>query len=139
MPVKKKTKVVLDTNILISASFWKGNPYKVLRKCIDMEIEIFCSQEILDEYARVLKIDFEMYENEILFRINFFLGAMILAYPKEEISEIKEDESDNRILELAVESGSKIIVSGDKHLLSVKEFRGIKILSAKEFLDLFSI
>jgi putative PIN family toxin of toxin-antitoxin system len=56
-----KRKVTLDTNILISALGWKGNPHKILQKVIDGEIELFISYDQFDELSRVLdypKFDF---------------------------------------------------------------------------------
>ena len=56
--------------------------------------------------------------------------------PKEEIKFIKEDPKDNIILECALAAKAGYIVSGDKHLLKLKEYKGIKIMSAREFLDI---
>ena len=50
----KRTKVTLDTNVLISALGWKGNPHRILQKAIDGEIELFLSNEQFEEFARVL-------------------------------------------------------------------------------------
>jgi len=51
---KKTTKVTLDTNILISALGWRGNPHRILQKVINKEIELFVSHEQFEELARVL-------------------------------------------------------------------------------------
>jgi len=46
-----------------------------------------------------------------------------------------EDPDDDKFLSCAISSGSKIIVSGDKHLLKLSDFRGISILKPREFVD----
>ncbi|MDO8428166.1 MAG: putative toxin-antitoxin system toxin component, PIN family [Candidatus Diapherotrites archaeon] len=58
-------KVVLDTNILISATFWKGNPYKVFNLVLERKIQGNITLEILEEYSKVLKRDFQLGEEEI--------------------------------------------------------------------------
>lgn len=129
-------KAVVDTNILVSASFWKGNPYRIIRLAGRKEIEAFASAKILEEYARALRRDFKMQENEIGERTGNLLKMIKLVEPKAKITEIKEDPEDNRVLEAAVEAGANYIVSGDGHLLKLKEFRGIKIIKARQFLEL---
>ncbi|HAW60466.1 MAG TPA: putative toxin-antitoxin system toxin component, PIN family, partial [Actinobacteria bacterium] len=56
--------------------------------------------------------------------------------PSEKLSVIKEDESDNRILECAIAAKADFVISGDRHLQALKESRSIKIVSASEFLKL---
>ena len=128
-------KVVVDTNILVSASFWKGNPFMVMRLAFEGKIEVFTSIEILSEYSKVLIRDFKLNETEIQERINLFAGTLKLVKPTNKINLIKDDPDDNKILEVAFEADAKYIVSGDKHLLKLKEFNKIKIVKPKEFLD----
>ena len=59
-----------------------------------------------------------------------------LTIPSQTLNIIKEDPDDNRILECAAEAGSDVIVSGDDDLLVLKEFRGIRVLSPRQFLQL---
>jgi predicted nucleic acid-binding protein len=58
-----------------------------------------------------------------------------MAYPKDRIFLVREDPQDNRILECAVEGKADFIISGDNHLLNKKEFNGIRIVNAKEFIE----
>ena len=60
------------------------------------------------------------------------------ADPKEKIAALKEDESDNRILECAVDAKAHVIITGDKHVHALGPFRGIAIMSPREFLDAYS-
>jgi len=130
------TKIVVDTNILVSASFWKGNPYKIIELAAQGKIKVFSSAEILEEFARVLKRDFKTGEEEIKERIENFLEIINLVEPKIKIQEVKEDPDDDKVLEVAIEANADCIVSGDKHLLKIKGFKGIKIITAKEFLEM---
>ncbi len=130
------TKIVADTNILVSASFWKGKPYNIIKLAAHGKIEIFSSTEILEEFAKVLKRDFKTEENELKERIETFLEILSIVEPKIKINEIKEDPDDNKVLEVAIEAMVDYIVSGDKHLLKLQEFRGIKIVKAREFLEI---
>ncbi len=136
--MKNKPKVVFDTNIYISAILFGGNP----RNCLDLakegRIELFSSNAILLELASKLSLKF-YWETEAIEKTLKALGAFsILVSPKEKITIIKNDPSDNRILECAKTAKAEIIVSGDKkHLLSLKYFQKIPIVSASDLLRKF--
>lgn len=130
-----KAPIVADTNILVSSVFWSGNPYKIVQRGIEQETLIFTSRGILTELKRTLKRDFQISETEIEDIINAFVLFLHVVEPKEKIRFVKEDPKDDMILECAIAAKAEYIVSGDKHLLKLKEYKGIKILSAREFLD----
>ena len=127
--------IVADTNILVSSIFWNGNPYQIIQKGIEQKILIFTSNDILKELRRILARDFDIAESEIDDIINGFALFLHVREPIEKIKFIKEDPTDNIILECGVAAHATHIVSGDSHLLKLKEFSGIPIISAKEFLD----
>ncbi len=126
-------KIVVDTNIIVSSIFWSGKPYQIMQKGINQELLIFISKDIIDELKVVLKRDFGLEEQEIEDIVSAILLFTHLAESKEKIDAVK-DKKDNIILECAVAANAGYIVSGDSHLLNLKEFRGIKIVSANEFL-----
>ena len=133
-------KVVLDTNIWLSGTFWKGNPYRIIKLAEQKKLKVFITNAILEEIIDVLnKEKFQKYmENSGLYieqLIKTILNISRFTSPKERINVTKEDPDDNRILECAVSCNADYIVSGDKHLLNLKEFRGIKIVKAKQFLN----
>lgn len=129
------TKVVADTNVYISAILFGGKPEEVRDLAWKGEIEFLLSEEILGEIARVLKRKFGWSDQPISETLEEIRDISTLIIPIKTLSVIKEKESDNRILECAVEGKAQYIVSGDKHhLLPLKEFRGISILSLGEFL-----
>ena len=128
--------VVLDTNILISSIFWRGNPYKVVLNVLKKKYSLCLSNEILDELEEKLRIKFKFPEDKIKEHIQILREYSKIIEPSVKVDVINEDPDDNRILECAVSCKADYIVSGDQHLLKLKEFKGIKIVTAKEFLDL---
>jgi|SRR3989338_8479901 len=132
-------RAVIDTNTLISALGWKeGNPRKVLELCILGKCRLMESLDLIKEFVSVIsrhKFNFIAVEEKNQFLV-FLLQISSLVKPKEKINAVKEDSKDNIVLECAVEAKADYIVSGDQHLLKLKEFKGIKIVTAKEFLDL---
>ena len=132
-------RAVIDTNTLISALGWKeGNPRKVLELCILGKCRLMESLDLIKEVVSVIsrhKLNFIAVEEKNQFLV-FLLQISSLVKPKEKINAVKEDSKDNIVLECAVEAKADYIVSGDQHLLKLKEFKGIKIITAKEFLDL---
>lgn len=131
-----KTIVVLDTNIFISAVFWEGKPYILVKKAINQEIIVFISNYIIDEIRKVLVRDFNLEKQEIEDIVNAVLYFTHLIEPKESVTVIKDDPKDDKILDCAVACNADFIVSQDNHLLKLKEFRGIKIVTPKDFLEL---
>jgi uncharacterized protein len=133
----KSDKIVLDTNIIISAIICKqGDPAKLFEKLINEEIENYTSKEIIEELIEVLN------RNEIIkktkketrtFILEQYLIHSQIITPKTK-HKIIDHESDNKFIDTAKEANAKYIISGDKHLLEIKEFNGIKIIRAKEYL-----
>ncbi len=135
--VKKKPelKVVLDTNIYISAILFGGNPGRIRKLSKEKKLEILISEAIIAEVAEVLRKKFNWKSWQISQIIDEIRETATLIIPNQTLSITKKDEDDNRILECAVEGKVQYIVSGDKqHLLPLKEYQGVKILSVAEFL-----
>ncbi|MBI2631552.1 putative toxin-antitoxin system toxin component, PIN family [Candidatus Pacearchaeota archaeon] len=131
------TKSVFDTNVLISATLWDNSvAQKFLFKCIKENIQIFSSQEIIEEYKEILARDFDYKEQEIGEILEKVFQFVILVNPSKKVDIVKEDTDDNKIIECAIESGAEYIISYDKHLLKLKEFQRIKIVRPEEALGL---
>ena len=127
-------KATLDTNVLISALGWIGNPRKVFDKVVNGEIELLISDEQFDELSEVLEYQKFKFTDEQKTRFKaLILELATFVKPVEKIDVIKGDPDDNRILECAVAGDVDYIVTGDPDLLVLKEFRGIKISSPKDF------
>ena len=127
------TTVTFDTNVLLSATLWDGSvSQKVLLEYIQRDVKIYSSPEILAEYQKVLKRDFEFADEEIgaiLGSVMFFLN---LIEPSEKVTIVKKDPDDNKIIECAIASKSQYIITYDKELLKIKEYQGIKIITPEE-------
>ncbi|MBS3060525.1 MAG: putative toxin-antitoxin system toxin component, PIN family [DPANN group archaeon] len=131
-------RVVLDTNVLISAILWDGSvAQKMLYNFIERDVEIFSSVAALQEFQNVLKRDFD-YNADAVEQITEILFTFIkLIEPNEKLEVVKDDPDDNKILECAIASSSDYIISYDKHLTSIDTFRGIKIIRPNDALRLF--
>ena len=126
-------KVVLDTNILVSATQWDYSvSHKLLEKLIRNNAEIFSTAEILEEFAGILRRDFLNSEQEANSMVEKVIKFLTLVTPSKKVQVIKEDSADNKILECAMESEAEFIISYDKHLLKLGEYQGIKIMKPED-------
>lgn len=129
-------KVVLDTNVYISAVLFGGNPEEIRKLSKEGKIEVLISEAIISEIADVLRRKFNWESWQISQLIDDIREVSTLIIPRQSISLIADD-ADNRILECALEGNAQYIISGDKrHLLPLKGYRDIRILSPDEFLGL---
>lgn len=127
--------VVFDTNIFISALLFGGKPEKAWKQAKLGEFRLFVSQPILEELGDVLKNKFNWSDEETRSTIEEVTDYSTLVFPSEEISIIEAHKVDNRILECALESNSEFLVSDDKHLLDIGDFKGVVILKLSFFLQ----
>ncbi len=133
-----KPRVVIDTNVIVSGLHFGGKPREVLDLFRNEIIEVCLSPFILKELRVVLKKDFEWDDLAIREVLAELETKAILIKPKIKLAVIKGKENDNRIIECAQEGAAKFIISGDKrHILPLKRFRGIRILTPGEFLKLY--
>jgi len=131
----KEPKVVIDTNVFISGLNFTGKPSEILKLFWKGEIRVFISPFILKETEKILREKFEWSEGQVQRILNRIKAKAIEVRPKIKVSVIKEKNDDNRILECAVEGKAQYLISGDeRHLLPLKEYQGIRILSPSEFL-----
>lgn len=132
-------RICADTNVLLSGSFWDGASSVIIEKVENKELDLVLSKDIIAEFARVLGYE-EIQEKikdknlEMKRTIEKIVSISIIVEPLRKIEVIKEDPDDNKILECAFEGKAEAIVSQDNHLLKLKEFEGIKILTPEEFL-----
>lgn len=127
-------RVVIDTNILISAFLFGGKPRHVIELIIEGEVSSVTSAVLLRELEGVLLEKFRVPYPIASNLVREWEGVNQLVEPKASLSVIHEDPSDNRVLECAVSGRVDAIISGDRHLLQLLKFRGIPILSAEQFL-----
>ena len=130
-----KIRVVLDTNVFISAMLFGGEAEKAF-EIIRKKYELILSKDVLQEYIRVLSYPkFSLEKEEITFLIEvILLPASLPIKVTTVVNKIKNDPEDNKFLSLALDGKAKFLVSGDKDLLTLKTFRETDIVSIRDFL-----
>lgn len=135
-------KIVVDTNVVVSGLLVPdGPPGRVVDLWIENKLTVIVCKVLIEEYFDVLLRPKFKKAGTIIERQDLLVGLLelensIFVYPKTVIDVIRDDPDDNRILECAVEGEVQYIISGDYHLLTLKEFQGIPIVSPAEFLSL---
>lgn len=135
MGPEKIVRVVIDTNVVISALLFGGTPGKLVALWETGRIQPFATPAVIDEYLRVLAYPrFRLSEAEI----EYLLYRRILPYfeivePQPGPPVITEDPADDAFLYCAVAAGAAAIISGDHHLLALGVFRGIPIVAPASF------
>ena len=129
-------RVVFDTNTVASASFWKGPSMECLRSWVEGKCEALVSPAILAEYAEVTDRLQARYPDRKPVRWAAALGASAeLVFPSVRLRGVTPDPDDEMFLECAVSGEAHFLVTGDKrHLQSLGEVRGVRIVSPVEFL-----
>lgn len=131
-------KVILDSNVFISAVLTNGKPRDILRLVRDDKVAFFISAHITEEISRVLKEKIKLSNPDIRKVLERIDEITTMVFPEKRVDIIKIHKEDNRILECALAAQADYLISGDKkHILPLKEFKGIKVISPKEFLDIF--
>jgi putative PIN family toxin of toxin-antitoxin system len=129
-------KVVFDTNIFISAFVISGSKAEeAYLDCLKGHFTLYSSVAILTETAQKLREKFGWEENKIIRLLKIISKVAIIIKTRPHIH-LLDDDPDNRILECAIEVKADFIVTGDKHLLSLKHFQNIHILKLSDFLEI---
>lgn len=130
-------RVVLDTNVLVSALAFGGVPKIILELGRNKTLDIFGSPFILDELRGVLASKKVRWDGrKIKQSIEDLKSFLRLVDPKTTVDAIQAEEKDNRILECGVEAGAQVIVTGNmRHIRPLGSFQDIEILRPREFLD----
>ncbi len=127
-------RVVLDTNVVISGLLFGGPPGAILDLIVEGLLDLAVSAELSAELERVLRNKFPGAQHAVWETVMFLKEIGISTVPTEQVQVVVDDPSDNRVLECALSAHADVIVSGDHHLLTLKTFRGIPILSPQTFL-----
>lgn len=131
-------KLVLDTNVLISALHFGGRPREVLDLARHGQVDLVLSDFILAETEKILREKLHWEDRMLSLTLSRLRQTATLVEPRQKITIIKAKDADNRILECAVAGEADYLVSGDKkHILPLKEYQGIRILSPADFLKSF--
>jgi len=132
-------KVVVDTNVLVSGLISpKGSPAKIIDSWQKRKFVLVTSKATLKELKKVLNYskiakNYHLDQEKVDEYIKGFWAFSEVCSPTKKISVVKNDPEDNKFIEAAVTAKTDFIVSGDRHLLELSEYQGIKILTVKEF------
>ena len=131
-------KIVIDTNVIVSALLFGGKPGELISLWENHRIEPIVSREIIDEYIRVLAYPkFELTEKEIqylVYRQMLPYFQVVKIHPGQVI--VQTDPSDDKFIRCALAGNSKLIISGDLHLLSLRIYQDIHILGSSQFINM---
>lgn len=127
-------RLVLDTNVMVSAILGDGAPRRVLSRCLRHEALLLQSPATLQELVEVIRRPkFRLTENEVHRVLAAVASVAEVVDTTTTIRAVLDDPDDDRFLELAIDGRADYIISGDRHLLDLKAFRGIPIVRAADF------
>jgi putative PIN family toxin of toxin-antitoxin system len=132
-------KIVFDTNVLISALITTGKPKELFKKAAQGQIQLIISKSILKEFSQVTedpRIRKYANEDDVIGFVRVINRVAKIVNVTSQFKAVKEDPDDDIVVRTAFDGKANYIVSGDKHLLSLGTFRGIKILTVDEMLTL---
>jgi len=134
-----RTRVVLDTNVLVSGILFEGSEAKILRSAEEGRIVVFLSLEILEEFVDVLSREkFQLSAQEVLTATEYILSFVKIKEPAGAVKIGIRDPEDLKFLACAKRSRAHFLVTRDKDLLAVRTFDGTQILTPAKFLSLTS-
>ncbi|MDH5720635.1 MAG: putative toxin-antitoxin system toxin component, PIN family [Spirochaetia bacterium] len=128
-------KVILDTNILISASIFGGLSADILDFSY-LNFNVYISDFILFEYKTILSKKLKVPNNIINNKLRLLKENLILTEPDNNIPNICSDTDDNYILQLAEFVDADYIVTGDKAFQEIKKYKSCAIVSPREYWQL---
>ena len=130
-------RVVIDTNVLISAIFWTGKPKQLLNRVRREEITFVTSNDLLNELKEILirrDKPFNLSDNEANQVVEKMRGLAEVVKVHSRIT-VCHDEMDNKVLACAIDGKAEYVISGDIHLLGLGSFKSIKIMAVSDFLN----
>ena len=128
-------RVVFDTNVLISGFLWRGKAYQCLLLARSGVVQALYCSETLAELSDKLRKPFKFSENYVHAVIYDVRRFAELVKIEGTLHAIDADPDDDKFVECAVVSQAGVIVSGDRHLLNLGDYQGIKVLNTEEFLE----
>ena len=128
---------VIDTNVLVSALVGRGKPRRLVTKLLE-EHMVVSSTAMLAELADVISRDKfrEVKSWEAGRFMSILAGRSVLVTIRQPLKIVADDPDDDMVLNTAHEGRADYIVSGDRHLLKLREFRRIKIVTVKQMLEM---
>jgi putative PIN family toxin of toxin-antitoxin system len=127
--------IVADTNVFVSGLFWPGKPHRLLSLAVEKKITLCSSLPLISEFKEIVQRDFQVGLQEADLMVDVLLQSVQLFQTADCVKLVKEDPDDDKVLECALACKADYVVSGDRHLLALKEFSGIPILTVNQLLN----
>jgi len=130
-------RIVLDTNVIVSALVFGGVHRAILELAEAGQCELFYSEAIQNEVRRVLAEKFAWPPatlQEVL-AVVWTMGDLVV--PRIAVRAVRDDPDDDRILECALAANASFLVSGDRHLLALRTYQSISIVTPRQFLEAY--
>ena len=129
-------KVVVDTNVVISGVFFGGMPSRILEVWRDKRIDVVVSPDILEEYRRVgEQLETQFTDVSLAPFLALLLMNAEIIEPPDLPEQVSRDSDDDKFIACALAGGCHVIISGDKDLLEVTGYQGLKVVAPQEFLE----
>jgi len=134
-------RIVCDTNVIVSGLLWKGPPRQILARVEQDKNSLFTSRILLDELDRVLRypkltaiLGKAGLGRQDILRWLVRHATIVMPKPLDCVA-VTADPSDDHVLACAVSASADVIISGDKHILDIRSFCGIPVLTASRFIQ----
>ena len=126
-------RLVVDTNVIVAGLVAEGLCRDILKRRVPA-CELFTSRALLDELGETLRKKFGVHPQDLPL-LQLYADAAILVKPKPLPKQVCRDPDDDEVLATALAAQADIILTGDDDLLTLGEFRGIQILSPRQFVE----
>ncbi|MBI4143817.1 putative toxin-antitoxin system toxin component, PIN family [Candidatus Woesearchaeota archaeon] len=136
-------RIVLDTNVLVSGTYWSGSSFRILKMAMNEEFSLIISEKILDEYKKILYSDELMAKTDEIQKARLSSTEVLLVNservnPEYSFGIVTDDPDDDKFVYCAVEGKCDFLVSQDEHILKLKEYQRIRIVTPDEFLRIWT-
>ena len=131
--------IVFDVNVLVSSLISRGKPRQLWRKAVRGEFQLVLSRRIIEEFVEVIsrpKFQHYLVERDVLEFLEALSTTARIVKGRSTFRVIREDPEDNNILAAAYDARADYIVSGERHLLGLKEFEGTRIVTVERMLEI---
>ncbi len=129
-------RVVCDTNVLLSGFLFGGHCRTIIRLISEGRLDGFVSSALVAEFEGVLlRPKFGLTANQVGAVVDLVRQTFVPVSPAESVTFVNEDPDDDAVLEAALAAGAEVVVSGDSHLLDLREFRGMRIISPASLIE----
>ena len=125
-------KLLIDTNVIISGITARGYSFDVIKDAIDKHA-VYYTSYLLEEIQRTLSTKFSLSKDVIHFSIFIIKRDLIKGKTASKVENVCRDPDDNQILADAFANEIEVIITGDRDLLDLKSYKGIKIISPREY------